>query len=80
MAQKKKAKKKAKITAKRKPAPKKKVVKAKKKAVRRKPTKTLVKKTPVQPLEPVEPTFQQNEDDLEAIPRRTPRCRRLDCG
>jgi hypothetical protein len=65
MAQKKKARKKAKASAKRKPVPKKKVVKARKKAVRRKPTKKPVKKTPVQPLQPVEAEIQQNAEDLE---------------
>jgi len=64
MAQKTKGKK-AKASARRKPVPKKKAVKAKKKAIRRKPTKKLVKKIPVQPLQPVEAEIQQNAEDLE---------------
>lgn len=64
MAQKRKGKK-AKASASRKPVPKKKAVKAKKKAIRRKPTKKLVKKIPVQPLQPVEAEIQQNAEDLE---------------
>jgi hypothetical protein len=64
MAQKKKLKPKAKAQAKRKPAPKKKTVKARTKSLNRKPAKRLVKKTPVQPLDPVQPTIQQNTYDL----------------
>jgi hypothetical protein len=64
MAQKEKLKK-AKASARRNPVPKKKAVKAKKKAIRRKPTKKLVKKIPVQPRQPVEAEIQQNAEDLE---------------
>lgn len=63
MPQKKKGKK-AEASARRKPVPKKKAVKAKK-GIRRKPTKKLVKKIPVQPLQPVEAEIQQNAEDLE---------------
>jgi hypothetical protein len=64
MAQRKKQRSKVKTQAKRRPAPKKKVVKAKKKVVRRKPTTSLVKEAPVQPPQPVQPTIQENPDDL----------------
>jgi type II secretory pathway predicted ATPase ExeA len=62
MAQRKKVKK-AKASAK--TSTKKKAVKAKKKAIRRKPTKKLVKKIPVQPRQTVEAEIQQNAEDLE---------------
>ena len=64
MTAKRKTKKKMKVSAKRKAAPKKKTVKAKKKMPKRKAVVKLVKKTPVQPFEPV-PTVQENTDTLE---------------
>ena len=66
MAQKKKAKKKGKALAKRRPAAKKKAMKARGKPVRRKPIKKLVKETPVQLPQPVQSTVQEATENLEA--------------
>ena len=65
MAQKKKTRKKVTAQTRRKAAPKKKTAKAKKATPKRKAAKKLVKKTPVQPLEPEQPVIQDDTTDLE---------------